>query len=568
MVGRTKPAVGYVRMSTDKQEDSPQQQKAEITKLAARDGYRILRWYEDHGISGAKTHKRPEFRRMIRDAEERGDFRAILCWDQDRFGRFDSIEAGEWVSPLRRVGVELVTVCQGRIDWDDFAGRLIYQITQEGKHRFLVDLSRNALRGMIRFAKQGHVLGMATPYGYDRLYFNAAGEEVCRIRRRERFRKPRDWTARLVPSADRQEVETLRWLFRTFVTTPHSARWLAVDLNRRKVPSPNGKEWDWTHVKTLLKHPVYLGWLTYGRDSAGMYHHVSDDGELAPSQRSSKRGGSDFAPIIVRDNHEPLIDQATFDAAQAKLKERSKVRGGPTRRHLLSGILRCGHCGGILCGSQGSHGRSDKNRRYTYYKCKRARVSGTCGHYGVRDEYIEPALIETFRSAWRSEAGRKALRQALAALADETLRSRPERRESLLAQLAKVEQQIARGTENLLLLAPVDIPAASSLLAQWRTRRDELQAELDDDDATKPTTYDVDAILAELDELEQHLTGDCRLLAKAAFKRVFESVTLFWERVSPRRNELVRAEIKPRFPFVLTVGSLIRPRKPMPRRLG
>ena len=133
MSSKSKPTVGYIRMSTYKQEDSPAQQKAEIEKLAQRLGYRILRWYEDHGISGAKTNRRPELRTMIRDAEQRGEFKAILCWDQDRFGRFDSIEAGEWISPLRRVGVELVTVCQGRIDWDDFAGRLIYQITQEGK---------------------------------------------------------------------------------------------------------------------------------------------------------------------------------------------------------------------------------------------------------------------------------------------------------------------------------------------------------------------------------------------------------------------------------------------------
>jgi hypothetical protein len=103
MSGKLKPAVGYVRMSTDKQEDGPAQQKSEIEKLAKSLGYRILRWYEDHGISGAKTNKRPEFRTMIRDAEVRGDFKAILCWDQDRFGRFDSIEAGEWISPLRRV---------------------------------------------------------------------------------------------------------------------------------------------------------------------------------------------------------------------------------------------------------------------------------------------------------------------------------------------------------------------------------------------------------------------------------------------------------------------------------
>lgn len=266
---------------------------------------------------------------MIRDAEECGDFKAILCWDQDRFGRFDSIEAGEWISPLRRAGVELVTVCQGRIDWDDFAGRLIYQITQEGKHRYLVDLSRNALRGMIRFAKRGNLLGMATPYGYDRMYYNAAGEEMCRVPRGERFRKPRDWTAKLVPSADRRAVETVRWIFRTFATTACSARWLAVELNRRKVPSPSGKEWDYTYIKTLLKHPVYIGWLTYGRRGVGLYHHVGPDGELMPA-RGANDGCAEYAPIIVRDNHEPLIDKATFDAVQAKLKERSIVRAART----------------------------------------------------------------------------------------------------------------------------------------------------------------------------------------------------------------------------------------------
>jgi hypothetical protein len=119
--------------------------------------------------------------------------------------------------------------------------------------------------------------------------------------------------------------------------------------------------------------------------------------------------------------------------------------------------------------------------------------------------------------------------------------------------LVKIGQQIAKGTENLLLLAPADLPAASAMLAQWRTQRDGLQTELDSAETTKPATYDADAILAELDELEQHLTGDSLPLAKAALQRVFESVALYWETVSPRRRELVRAEIRPRFPFCLTV---------------
>ena len=49
--------------------------------------------------------------------------------------------------------------------------------------------------------------------------------------------------------------------------------------------------------------------------------HVGTDGELAPARKvGPSRHQGEYAPIIVRDNHEALIDQATFDAAQAKLK--------------------------------------------------------------------------------------------------------------------------------------------------------------------------------------------------------------------------------------------------------
>ena len=52
---------------------------------------------------------------------------AVLCWDQDRFGRFDPLEAGYWIKPLRDAGIRLETVAQGRIDWEDFAGRIIFR---------------------------------------------------------------------------------------------------------------------------------------------------------------------------------------------------------------------------------------------------------------------------------------------------------------------------------------------------------------------------------------------------------------------------------------------------------
>ena len=50
-----------------------------------------------------------------------------------------------------------------------FASRMVYTIKQEGKHQFLIDLSRNTARGQITTAKAGYLTGQAAPYGMDRM---------------------------------------------------------------------------------------------------------------------------------------------------------------------------------------------------------------------------------------------------------------------------------------------------------------------------------------------------------------------------------------------------------------
>ena len=152
-------AVGYLRRSTEKQEKSLADQKAEIIRYAAANGYEIVRWCTDDGISGDDTERRRGFLEMHRAATNGRDFHAIVCWDQDRFGWFNSLEAGYWIHPLMKAGVKLVTPSEGPINWQDFTGRMMYAMKQEGKHQFLVDLSRNAARGQISTAKAGYLNG-------------------------------------------------------------------------------------------------------------------------------------------------------------------------------------------------------------------------------------------------------------------------------------------------------------------------------------------------------------------------------------------------------------------------
>ena len=94
---RTTRAVLYLRMSSDHQEQSIPSQRAELTAYAKRQGYTIVGEYVDEAISGDDTHKRVGFLAM-RDAA--AAFDVVLCWDQDRFGRFDLLDAGFWITHI------------------------------------------------------------------------------------------------------------------------------------------------------------------------------------------------------------------------------------------------------------------------------------------------------------------------------------------------------------------------------------------------------------------------------------------------------------------------------------
>src|SRR5262245_20217944 len=142
------PAAGYLRRSSDSstQEKSIPEQTKAVQEYAAEKGYRIVRWYTDDGISGDNTEKRKGFLRMLADAQRR-EFEAILCWDKARFGRFDSIEYGYYVHPLRKSGIYLATVTDGVTDWNEVQGRIVATVLQEGKHQQLLDHSANVVRG-------------------------------------------------------------------------------------------------------------------------------------------------------------------------------------------------------------------------------------------------------------------------------------------------------------------------------------------------------------------------------------------------------------------------------------
>lgn len=430
-------SVGYIRMSTDKQETSPEQQRQEIQAYAAKHGYNILRWYADLGISGDRTEKRLQFQQMITDAED-GRFKAILCWDQDRFGRFDSLESGYWIHPLRKRGVQLVTCTDGPVDWSTFAGRMLYGMKQEGKHQFLVDLSNNVSRRMRQLAEQGKWVCGALPVGYQ---------------------LDKEGKIQLGPDED---VQMIRLLFERYAAGS-TTRQLTKMLSEKGYKSSKGKPWSVAGVTALLKKPMYAGHFTYGRHQFSKYQPRTNQGKYRDKEEW----------ITIPNNHPAIIPQELFDRVQQQLKERKKATSpnGPSHEFMLTGLLRCSHCG------QSMHG--DTFNGVSSYTCGSYKSRpGTCERYNVRQEHVLPQLLSVLKEKlFRPAIIKKVRTEMLRRLTQQPTPTNHAQR------LEAIDRKIEAAEHRLLEVSKDMIPRIETQIRELEQQKAAIQA----DAATLPT---------------------------------------------------------------------------------
>ena len=91
------PAVAYVRMSTDHQKYSTENQLDIIRNYATARGLQILRVFEDSGRSGLRLDGREALQNLMAEVRTgQADFKAILVYDVSRWGRFQDADEGAY----------------------------------------------------------------------------------------------------------------------------------------------------------------------------------------------------------------------------------------------------------------------------------------------------------------------------------------------------------------------------------------------------------------------------------------------------------------------------------------
>lgn len=104
------PVVQYVRMSTEHQRYSTENQQIAIADYALVHGMRIVKTYADSGKSGLNIAGRLELQQLLADVQKPDvEFRAILVYDVSRWGRFpDPDEAAMYEQTCKKRGIQVI----------------------------------------------------------------------------------------------------------------------------------------------------------------------------------------------------------------------------------------------------------------------------------------------------------------------------------------------------------------------------------------------------------------------------------------------------------------------------
>lgn len=297
------------------------QQRTAAEAYAKANDLTIVAEYCDDRKSGSRDQaKRLDFQRMLFESAT-AEWEAVLTWRSDRFGRQDSVEGSFAAQTLRLNGKYLLTVTEGKIDWNTTEGRMKHFMTTEGNSSYVKSFSESSVRGRNDAFEAGNWPFGSIPYGYDRLYTSKDGNTLA-LKRTDAAKKPPGWKLSL--TVNEEEAKVVLWLFEQYANKAVSLSSLAQKLATRGVEGPASKGWNNVNVSKILANRAYVTVCESGKT-----------GKKAKFSTMKKTAKAGMCPRIVEDS--------TFALVASKLANNNKPviqpNAGP-----LSGLLICGDC--------------------------------------------------------------------------------------------------------------------------------------------------------------------------------------------------------------------------------
>jgi DNA invertase Pin-like site-specific DNA recombinase len=297
------PAAQYVRMSTEHQQYSLENQSATIREYAASHGFEVIRTYYDAARTAVVLKRRSGLRQLLQDVVSGSSaHKAILVYDVSRWGRFqDPDEAAHYEFLCKSAGVRVHYCAEAFANDDTLPSAIMKALKRTMASEYSRELGVKVRAGQRRLASLGFKQGGSAGYGLRRLLISPSRHAKQELANGERKSIATDRVI-LVPGPT-HEVQIVRDIYRMFIFRHLSLQAIANELNRRNVVH-NGKSETWDHyaVFSILTRPKYCGCNVYCRTSSRLY---------TPKIRLPE---ADW--VVTPGAFEPVVDPATFETAQ------------------------------------------------------------------------------------------------------------------------------------------------------------------------------------------------------------------------------------------------------------
>jgi DNA invertase Pin-like site-specific DNA recombinase len=252
-------AAQYVRMSTDMQRYSIENQSEAIAVYAVSHGLTIVRSYEDAGRSGVRLDGRTALRQLLGDVRSGcADFSVILVYDVSRWGRFqDSDESAYHEFICKEAGVRVEYCAEQFANDGSLTSTVLKNIKRAMAGEFSRELSKKVFVGKCRIASMGFRTGATPGYGLRRCLLDEHGNRRMSLDFGQQKSLHTDRVI-LVPGPV-EEIRVLNRVYDWFIDRQLSLNEIARKLNTHGIPNDRGKVWTGVSVRELLSNEKYIG---------------------------------------------------------------------------------------------------------------------------------------------------------------------------------------------------------------------------------------------------------------------------------------------------------------------
>jgi len=328
-------AAQYVRMSTEHQKYSTENQAEAIANYARKHGLTIVRTYTDAGKSGLKLDGRDALKCLIDDVtSRRADFSVILVYDVSRWGRFQDADQSAYYEYICKEAGVTVQYCAEQFENDgSLSATIIKSMKRAMAGEYSRELSAKVFAGQCRLIKLGFRQGGVAGYGLRRQLIDENRAPKAQLARGEHKSLQTDRVV-LVPGPP-HEVETVRRIYRLFVVQRQSEGDIAAALNAEGSVTDLGRPWTRALVHQILINEKYAGHNVYNRVSFKL----------------KQKRVVNAPDMLVRCEFafEPLIETDVFEAAQCIILARSRRLSDAEMLELLNAALRAkGHLSALV----------------------------------------------------------------------------------------------------------------------------------------------------------------------------------------------------------------------------